>query len=85
MDDHGNVLDPLTDPHVLMPHPQARRNPGPCLICIVMNDGQTGYHPIEIEMASFEEAERACDAANARMGWTQQERIIVTSVGGGLA
>ena len=87
MDDDGNVLDPLTNPHVLMPHPQAHPNSGPCLICLVIGDGQPGYHPTELQMASFEEAEPACDAANARMGWTPQdvERVIVTSMGGGLA
>ena len=38
-------------------------------------------------MASFEEGERTCDAANSRLDWTPQdvERIIVTSMGGGLA
>jgi len=38
-------------------------------------------------MASWDEAERACDAANARMGWTPEEvdRIILYSMAGGTA
>ena len=87
MDDDGNVLDPQPTPDVLMPHPQASRNPDPCLLCIVMNAGHSGYHPTELEMASFEEAEQACNAFNAQLGWTPEdvERIIVASMGGGLA
>ena len=35
-------------------------------------------------MGSFDEAERACDAANARMGWTREEtdRIILAPIAG---
>ena len=52
-----------------------------------MNDAHGGYHPTQLEMATYDEADRACDAYNAQMGWTreQADRIILASMGGGEA
>ena len=86
MDDEGNILDPLVTPFVLMPDPGACGSGRPCRLWIVTK-GALGYCPTEVEMASWDEAERACDAANARMGWTPEEvdRIILYSMAGGTA
>ena len=86
VDADGNVLDPAFTPYVLMPDPKVRRTDSPCQLWIVTRD-DTGYLPSEVEMGSFDEAERACDAANARMGWTREEadRIIPASMRGGTA
>ena len=77
VDADGNVLDPAVTPYVLTPDPKVRRADGP------------GHLPleVEVEMEPFDEAERACDAANARMGWTREEadRVILASMGGGTA
>ena len=83
----GEVLEPDATPHILMPHPRANRTRGPCSLCIVMNDAHGGYHPTELEMATYDEADRACAAYNAQMGWTREEadRIILASMGGGEA
>lgn len=86
IDEDGNLLDPAETPFVLMPDPKAREAGGPCPLWIVTRGGQ-GYFPTEIEMENWNEAEKACDAANARMGWTRDEadRIILASMGGGTA
>ena len=86
VDADGNVLDPAITPYLLMPDPKVRETDRPCHLWIVTTD-DVGYLPSEAEIGSFHEAERACDAANARMGWTREEadRIILTSMGGGTA
>ena len=52
-----------------------------------MNDAHGSYHPTQLEMAIYDEADRACDAYNAQIGWTREEadRIILASMGGGEA
>ena len=84
IDDDGNLLDPAATPFVLMPDPKSRDRAGPCRLWIVIEGGQ-GYHPTELEMESWQEAERACDDANFRMGWSREEadRIILASMSGG--
>ena len=88
VDADGNVLDPAVTPYVLTPDPKVRRADGPCRLWIVTRD-DPGHLPleVEVEMEPFDEAERACDAANARMGWTREEadRVILASMGGGTA
>ena len=86
VDADGNVLDPAITPYVLIPDPKVCETDRPCQLWIVTTD-DAGYLPSEVEMGSFDEAERACDAANARMGWTREEadRIILASMGGGTA
>ena len=71
---------------VLMPDPKARDTADPCRIWIVTKGGQ-GYLPTEAMMANWEEAERACDAANSRMGWSREDvdRTILASMSGGTA
>ena len=86
VDADGNMLDPAITRYVLMPDPRVRETDRPCQLWIVTTD-DVGYLPSEVEMGSFDEAERACDAVNARMGWTREEadRIILASMGGGTA
>ena len=86
VDEDGNLLDPAATPFVLMPDPKARDTPGPCRIWIVTKGGQ-GYLPTEATMENWEEAERACDAANSRMGWSREDVdwIILASMSGGTA
>ena len=52
-----------------------------------MTEGGQGYLPTEEEMENWEEAERACEAANFRMGWSREDvdRIILASMSGGTA
>ena len=47
-----------------------------------MNNAHSGYHPAQLEMATYDEADRACAAYNAPMGWTREEadRIILASI-----
>ena len=80
------VLDPAITHCVLMPDPKVRETNRPCQLRIVTRD-DAGYLPSDVEMGSYDEAERACDAANARMGWTRAEvdRIVLASMGGGTA
>ncbi len=86
IDEDGNLLDPAVTPFVLMPDPKARKAGGACQIWIVTEGGQ-GYLPTELMMENWEEAERACDAANSRMGWSPDDvdRIILASMSGGTA
>ncbi len=79
-----SVLDPAVTPFVLMPDPGVRVRGGPCQLWLVTM-GSFGYHPTELEMASFEEAERACDDANLAMGWSPEaaDEVILASMGGG--
>ena len=86
VDADGNMFDPALTVYVLMPDPKVRRTDDPCRLWIVTRD-DVGYLPSEVEMGSFDKAERACDAANARMGWTREEvdRIFLASMGGGAA
>ena len=86
VDADGHVLDPAITPYVLMSDPKVRETDRSCQLWIVTKD-DAGYLPSEVEMGNFEEAERACDALNARMGWTRDEadRIILTSTSGGTA
>ena len=82
----GNVLDPAITSYVLMPDPKVRRTDDPCQLWnVTTND--VGELPSEVEIASFDEAESVCDAANMRMGWTREEvdRITLASMGGGTA
>ena len=82
----GNVLDPAVTPYVLMPDPKVRQTDNPCQLRIVTKD-DASYLPSEVEMGSFDEAERPCGAANARMGWPLEEAdgIILAPMGGGTA
>ena len=84
VDAAGNVLDPAITPYVLMPDPKVRETDRPCQLWIVTRD-DADYLPSEVEMGSFDEAERACDTDNACIGWTREEahRIILASMGGG--
>ena len=86
VDAGGNALDPAVTPYLLMPDPKVHDTDSPCQLWIVNRD-DAGYLPSEVEMRSFDEAERACDTANARMGWTREEAdgIILASMGGGTA
>jgi len=86
IDEYGNLLDPAATPFVLMPDPKARDTAGPCQIWIVTKGG-LGNLPTEATMENWEDAERACDAANFRMGWSREDadRIILASVSGGTA
>lgn len=86
IDEDGNLLDPAATPFVLMPDPKARDAGGACRIWIVTKGGQ-GYLPTEATMENWEEAEKACDAANSRMGWSREDvdRIILASMSGGTA
>ena len=86
IDGEGNVLDLAETPFVLMPDPKARDTAGPCALRIVTR-GRQGYFPTEVEIDGWEEADRACDAANAQMGWTPEEvdQIILPSMNGGTA
>ena len=81
VDADGNVVDPAITPIVLMPDPKLRRTVGPWQLWIVTTD-EAGSLPSEEEMGSFYEAEEACDAANARMGWIREEagRVILASI-----
>ena len=84
VDSDGNVVDPAVTYYVFMPDPKVRQTDSPCQLWIVTRDG-VGYLPLKVDMGSFNEAERACDTANARMGWTREEAdgIILASMGGG--
>ena len=86
VDADGNVLDPAVTPYVLMADPKEFGTNDPCQLWIVTTD-DAGYLPAEVEMDNFDKAEKACDAANARLGWTREEadRIILASMGGGTA
>ena len=86
VDAEGNGPKPAVTPYVLMPDPKVRETDDPCQLWIVTSD-DAGYLPSEVEMGSFDEAERACDAANVRMSWTREEadRIIPSLIGGGTA
>ena len=86
VDEDGNLLDPAATPFVPMPDPKARDTAGPCRIWIVTEGGQ-GYLPTEATMENWEEAQRACDAANSRMGRSPDDvgRIILASMIGGTA
>ena len=86
IDDDGTVLDPAITPHVLMPDPKAPEKGQPCQLWLVIKD-ECGYHPTEMDMASGREAQKACDAFNLRMGFSQEEadRIILASMSGGTA
>ena len=86
IDADGNVLEPTVTPYVLMHDTKVHDTDRPCQLWIVARD-DSGYLPSQVEMGSLDEAERACDAANARMGWTREEadRIILASMGGGTA
>ena len=86
IDEDGNLPDPAATPFVLMPDPKTRDTAGPCQIWIVTKGGQ-GYLPTEAMMANWGEADRACDAANSRMGWSREDadRIILASMSGGTA
>lgn len=72
VDADGNVLAPAVTPYVLMPNAKVRQTDSPCQLWIVTRD-DGGYLPSEMEMGTFDEAERACDAADARMAWTREE------------
>ena len=84
IEEDGTLYDPVSDPHELMPDPKVRDGPRP--IWIVPAKG-LGYFPTEMEMASREETEKTCDAANIRMGISLDEvdRIILASMGGGMS
>ena len=86
IDEDGNLLDPAATPFVVMPDPKARETAEPCQLWIVTKGGQ-GYLPTEVKMQNWGEAERACDAANSRMGWSREDvdRIILASMSGGTA
>ena len=86
LDNDDHVVDPDTTPYVLMPHPKQPRKGRPCEVCIVTK-GDLGYVLLDLELDSREEAERACRAVNARMGWTEEDvdRIILASMGGAIA
>ena len=80
----GNVLDPAVTPYVL--DPKVHDTDRPRQLWIVTRD-DPGYLPSKVQMGSIIEAERACDAAYARMGWAREEadRIVLSSMGGGTA
>ena len=86
VDTNGNVLDPVITPYVLMPDPKVHETDRPRQLSIVTRH-DAGYLPSDVGMGSFDEAERTCDAANARMGWSREEvdRIVLPSRGGGTA
>ena len=81
-----NVLDPAITPYVLMTDRNVPEIHRPCQLWTVTR-GDGGHLLSEAVMGSFDEAERTCDAANARMGGTREEvdRIMLASMGGGTA
>ena len=86
VDVDGNVLHPAVTPYVLMHDPKVHDTDRPHQLWFVTRD-DPGYLPSKFQMESIIEAERACDVANARMGWTREEadRIVLASMGGGTA
>ena len=86
VDADANVLAPAITPYVIMPDSKVRETDGPCQPWIVTRD-DAGYLPSEVDVGSFDEAERACDAADARMGSSREEahRIILAPIAGGAA
>ena len=82
IEEDGTLHDPGSNPYVPMPDPKVRD--GPCPIWIVPAEG-LGYFPTEVGIASWEEAEKACDAANIQIGWSlyKVDLIILASMGGG--
>ncbi len=81
IEEDGTLYDSVSNPHVLMPAPEVREGSRP--IRIVPAEGP-GYFPTKMEMDSWEEVQKACDALNIQMGCSldRVERIILASMGG---
>ena len=60
------MLDAAATPFVLKSDPETCEQGGPSPLWLVTKNGLR-YLPTELEMDSFDEAERACDAANLRV------------------
>ena len=80
------MLDHAATSFIPMPDPKAYREGGPCRLWLVTKNS-VKCCPTELEMASLNEAEGACDTGNREIGRSQEEAdgVILASMGGASA